>query len=90
MKNQDKDAERRYQKLLAKPLGETEGISVEAVRRYGEIQYYAMKNNKGAKVSRVRELYDEMVRHGFIEKVPDAGDEEKESVLQGAFGYMNL
>ena len=90
VKNQDKDAERKYQKLLAKPLGETEGVSVEAVRRYGEIQYYAMKNNKGAKVSRVRELYDEMVSHGFIEKVSDARDEEKESVLKKMFGYMNL
>ena len=90
MKNQDKDVEHRYQKLLAKPLGETEGISVEAVRRYGEIQYYAMKNNKGAKISRVRELYDEMARHGFIEKVPDACDEEKESVLKRTFGYTNL
>ena len=49
-----------------------------------------MKNNKGAKVSRVRELYDEMVSHGFIEKVPDARDEEKESVLKKMFGYMNL
>lgn len=90
VKDQDRDAERRYQKLLAKPLGETEGVSVEAVRRYGEIQYYAMKNNKSAKVSRVRDLYDEMTQHGFIGLVPDAGDDEKESVLKRMFGYMNL
>lgn len=90
VKNQDKDAERRYQKLLAKPLGETEGISVEAVRRYGEIQYYEMKNNKGVRVSRVRELYDEMTKLGLIDKIPNAGDEEKESVLKRTFGYMNL
>jgi len=55
-----------------------------------KVQYYAMKNNKSAKVSRVRELYDEMTQHGFIGLVPDAGDDEKESVLKRMFGYMNL
>lgn len=90
VKNKDRDAERRYQKLLAKPMSVSEGASVEAVRKYGEICYYSMKNNNGAKIQRLRALYDEMAAHGFIEGNPNADDREKERLLEETFRYMNL
>lgn len=90
VKRQDKEAERRYSKLLGKPLPESEGASVEAVRKYGEIQYYAMKGNNGARVSRLRALYDEMASHGFVSRETALTDAEKNEALRGLFRYTNV